>query len=217
MDFTWFPLRNSSSANRLFSSRYQPTLGSFSPLKPNPLPPHNKELFSSPSSQNSRAIWLVISPLRSWGDPPVRLAPHVAVQVPLSLFMGSLVKMHLGTGHHKLDRIQKRGLARPVFPGKQDGIIQFNKLVCKPMPVNPAESCTASSSSVFPLSDTAQAYHFHPLNVLYPHCHQNRIINNHTGFFLHRVPIQKLHQIEPLKQAKRIVHGRFINLFFPYF
>ena len=78
------------------------------------------------------------------------LTADITCQLPLPVFMGRLIEGTGGTEHHKLDRIQKRRLPRPVFSGKQRRRSEINRTVFKPVPVNQLHSRQLLHPSAFP-------------------------------------------------------------------
>ena len=69
-----------------------------------------------------------------------RLTAYIARQLPLSVFMGSLVEIICGAGDHKLDRIQKGRLSGPVFPGKKRRRSELYGGIDETVPVNQLHS-----------------------------------------------------------------------------
>ena len=64
------------------------------------------------------------------------LATYITGQLPLAVLVSRLVEITRGTGHHKLDGIQQRGLPRTVLTGDQDRILKIDQHIGESMPVD---------------------------------------------------------------------------------
>ena len=124
--------------------------------------------------------------------------------------MGSLIKMICGAGHNNW--IASKSVDFPLhFRRKSELSPQIYRDIRETMPINQLQSGQFLHLLIF-LSYNCPLV-VYTLDILYPHCHQDGIIDQNSGLLIFQIRIQQLNQLISPEQTECISHRRLIDHF----
>src|SRR5699024_4206541 len=53
-------------------------------------------------------------------------------------------------------------------------------------------------------------------DIVYTHCHQDRVVDQNSRFFISQIPVQRFNNLKSAKHAQSVPHCSFVDHFLPY-